>query len=254
MPYFKPHKAIKDYSYDPIYFVRNQKFYFRSVAVPVILTVSSLGVLLTQVLWPLMNFSTTKDFSEKNQKSVLALASGFRDFEFQELASTTNILGSTASLDEIKIREEEPQYFFLTIAKLGITEALVEIAPKTLNPDTALGHYPGSALPNQEGNVFIYGHSVLPWFYNPNNYKTIFSTIKKLNIGDEVSIKYKDKKYIYQVEGKRELKPAQVNPLASIKSYYSNQKSTLVLMTCTPEGTKLKRLLVEAVLIQTLTL
>jgi LPXTG-site transpeptidase (sortase) family protein len=89
-------------------------------------------------------------------------------------------------------------------------------------------------------------YSVLPWFYNPRNYKTIFSTLENLKTGDKIFIKYNNKEYEYKVEDKSVKLPDEVNPLAEYKARYLNE-STITLMTCVPAGTKLRRLLVNAV-------
>jgi len=105
------------------------------------------------------------------------------------------------------------------------------------SPDEFLGHYKGSALPGEPGNAFIYGHSVLPWFFNPKNYKTIFSTLGDLEAGDKFSINYKGKEMIYEVKEKETLFPNEVNPLEIWRPKYLNE-STVTLMTCWPAGTK----------------
>jgi sortase A len=142
-----------------------------------------------------------------------------------------------------------PEYFYLSIPKLGIKNALVEANSDNLNPVNSIGHYPGTELPGERGNAFIFGHSVLPWFFNPKNYKTIFSTLPELEINDEIIITINGKELTYTVESKEELPPDKVQPLGEIKPAYLNE-STIVLMTCSPPGTKLKRLLVNAVLVK----
>ena len=132
--------------------------------------------------------------------------------------------------------------------QLGIKDAVTETNSLSLSPDLSLGHYRGSGLPGEVGNAFIYGHSVLPCFYNPKNYKTIFSTLHQLEIGDEFTIEYNNKTYTYKVEQKKILKPDEVDPLAGYKPKYLNE-STVTLMTCSPPGTKINRLLVNAVLV-----
>ncbi len=88
---------------------------------------------------------------------------------------------------------------------------------------------------------------MLPFFYNPKNYKTIFSTLDQLKVGDTIEINANNKKLVYVVESKNILEPEKVDPLAKIKPDYLNE-STITLMTCTPPGTREKRLLVNAVL------
>jgi len=166
------------------------------------------------------------------------VASGFGDFEFSELESA---YGSTRPANV-------PEYYYLTVPALKIDQARVDSAPPDLDPEDALGHYVGSAYPGEVGNTFIYGHSVLPAFYNPRNYKTIFSTLHHLAVGDIFTIEYNNKTFKYRIEEKRNLYPEDVDPLKGFKPAYLNE-STVTLMTCSPAGTKIKRLLVNATLI-----
>ena len=236
--YFKPYKYIKDESNDPIYGVFSKKFVLRVLATPTLFTFLGIFVLATQIMLPLFVFTTKDTISKPVESSVLGVASGFREFEFSELSSDTTIAEDP----------NKPDYYYLTIPKLGIDKAKVETTPSDLNPENALGHYIGSDLPGEAGNTFIYGHSVLPIFYNPENYKTIFSTLNKLEIGDKFTIEYNNKKLTYAVEEKIELYPDEVEPLAGFKPKYLNE-STTTLMTCSPAGTKIKRLVVNATLV-----
>jgi len=226
---------VKDESNDPIYKVKNGKFLVKSRILPLTLILCGVLILGTQIILPLAFFKSTKK-SETMESSVLGVMSGFKDFEFEELASEE---------EKTKVAENVGDVY-LTIPKLGIENAVVELNSRSMDPEDALGHYVGSALPGQPGNSFIYGHSVLPWFFNPENYKTIFSTLEKLEAGDEIIIKSAGREFTYLVENKETLYPAEVNPLEETKPTFLNE-STVTLMTCIPPGTKLKRLLVHAV-------
>lgn len=239
MSKFKPKLYIKDESFDPIYNSMDPAFYFRSRILPAVLIAVGVIVLTTQVAVPLVFFKTQDKVSKPVSSTVLGVASGFGEFEFDELQQTKREKDTAIHGD----------YFYITIPKLGIEDAMVEVNSKSLSPDESLGHYNGSALPGETGNTFIYGHSVLPWFYNPKNYKTIFSTIDKLEAGDKFYIKYNNRKYTYKVEGQQVLAVDKVNPLGEIKPRYLGDP-TAVLMTCWPAGTKAKRLLVNAVRIE----
>jgi len=238
MPKFTPKIYVKDESFDPIYRSRDIHFYARAHMLPTFLMGLGALVLITQVIFPLMFFTTNNKITKPVSSSVLGIASGFRDFKFNELQEESQSKQQASNV---------PTNFYMTIPKLGIKDAVVETNSLNLSPDNSLGHYNGSSLPGEVGNAFIYGHSVLPWFYNPNNYKTIFSTIDKLSTGDEILVKYNNKTYTYKVENQNVLAVDDVKPLAEIKPGYLND-STLVLMTCWPAGTKSKRLLVSAVL------
>lgn len=258
MSKFKPKVYTKDYSYDPIFNQVNKKFVARSSVIPISTVVLGILILLTQVVYPLISFSTDDKVSKTAQDSALGFVSGFGDFEFSELnnENTVRPVPSITEFEKNKILgkstfrgDEDPVYFYISIPKLGIKNAKVEINAPTLKPDNSLGHYTGSALPGEIGNTFIYGHSVLPYFFNPKNYRTIFSTLNNLEPEDEIYVSYKGKTLTYVVENKRQLKPEEVNPLATIKPKYLND-STLVLMTCSPPGTKIYRLLVDTKLIK----
>ncbi|MGE3278843.1 MAG: sortase [Candidatus Altimarinota bacterium] len=105
-------------------------------------------------------------------------------------------------------------------------------------------HYPYTANPDQYGNVFLTGHSsYYPW--DKGRYKDIFALLHKLEIGDEYSIYYKGEKYTYRVKEKFEVKPDDV----SVLEQPTDQKIS-TLMTCTPVGTVLRRLIVKAELVE----
>jgi len=138
-----------------------------------------------------------------------------------------------------------PEFFYLYIPRLGIHNARVRTESLDFNPREYLGHYLGTVLPGEVGNTFIYGHSAVRLFYNPRNYKTIFSTLPDLRKGDEIVIDYQDRLFSYTVEYIKVLEPEQVDPLASV-SPPSLQRSYVTLMTCVPPGLDTKRLLVVA--------
>lgn len=230
---------VKDESFDPIYRSLNKEFYLRSRFFPGLLLALGFIVLFTQVVIPLVYFKTQNEISTPISSTVLGVATGFSEFEFSELSNSASTGAET---------KEIPKYFKVSISKLGIKDAITETNSLALSPDLSLGHYRGSGIPGEVGNAFIYGHSVLPWFFNPKNYKTIFSTIDTLVIGDIVNIDYNGKVLTYKVEAKEILPTDKVNPLLEYKPKYLNE-STITLMTCWPAGTKAKRLLVKAVLV-----
>lgn len=134
-------------------------------------------------------------------------------------------------------------HYTLSIPSLGINEATVEIGGEDLGE--SLIHYPGTALPGQYGNVVVFGHSVLPQFFNPKNYKTIFSTLPMLEEGDEIFIDFDGVSYYYQVTQMIEVGPEDVSVL---EQRYNSEYLTLI--TCVPPGTYLRRLIVRAELVK----
>ncbi len=146
---------------------------------------------------------------------------------FPDAKTTTNVVTPTVS------------FYKLSIPRLGITNALVSIGGEDLAQ--SLIQYPGTALPGQIGNAVIFGHSVLPSFYNPTNYLTIFSTLPTLGQGDIITISYDGITYKYQVEEKYEVDPTDVEILNQDES-----DSFLSLVTCVPPGLQTRRLIIKA--------
>ena len=228
---------IKDESFDPIFNSVNPAFFFRTRVLPGLLMALGFIVLGTQVVLPLVFFKTQDTVVKPMENTVLGIATGFKDFDFEEIEENKDFNQETDTI---------PEYFYITIPKLKIENALVKSEFDGPSPDNFIGHYKGSALPGEPGDSFIYGHSVLPWFFNPKNYKTIFSTLGNLEIGDRFTIKYNQREINYKVEDKVVLSPKEVNPLKNWKPAYLNQ-STVSLMTCWPAGTKTNRLIIRAV-------
>jgi len=239
MPESKPKVYLKDESFDPIYKSVNFSFLFKTRILSGALMALGFIVLVTQVMIPLVSFKTQDKVSKPMEATVLGVATGFRDFQFQELSNNKNTAPNEQNI---------PDFFTISIPKLKIKDAQVKTDFSGDSPSDFLGHYKGSALPGERGNAFIYGHSVLPWFFNPKNYKTIFSTLGDLEAGDEIVITYNNKQLKYKVENKVVLAPEEVKPLEEWKPKYLND-STLSLMTCWPAGTKSKRLIVMGTLV-----
>jgi LPXTG-site transpeptidase (sortase) family protein len=237
---FKPKLYKKDESFDPFFKTVNWRFYAKLRLYPSILVLLGILILLTQVILPVIFFTTQDQIPKPISSSVLGIATGFGEFEFKELDNKA--VGNIWEMPQTNA----PDFFYITIPKLNIIDTLVETNPIDLRPDNALGRYKGTSLPGEPGNTFIYGHSALPIFYNPKNYKTIFSTLNDLEIGDEFYIKYNNRTLTYKVLSKDLLPPEEVNPLAEIRPKYLNE-STIVLMTCWPPGTINKRLMINAI-------
>ena len=220
----------------------NWRFFLRSRLYSILFTVSSLLIFFTQIILPFILIETQSEIKAPIENSVLGVTTGFQRVDFNELSSFS-------SPEQLNIKKEQrnfeiPKNFYLQVPKLKIKNGVIETNSFNMNPEDFLGHYAGTALPGEVGNVYIYGHSVLPFFFNEKNYKTIFSTLHTLEKGDEIIVRFNGKRYTYEVYEKRIKTPDKVNPLEIIKE----GSQTLTLMTCTPPGTTLKRLMVDAIL------
>ena len=133
------------------------------------------------------------------------------------------------------------------IQKIGITAPIIQAegtGQAQLNAALDLGVvlYPGSPLPGSEGEVALTGHSSV-YAWNKTPYGQIFALLDKVEKGDIVSIVYNNYQYDYAVVDKKILLANQVKTTATLE-----QK--LMISTCWPIGTSLKRLVVYAELIK----
>ena len=112
--------------------------------------------------------------------------------------------------------------------------------------DQNLAHFPGTAIPGEVGNAFITGHSVLPQFADPKNYRAIFTKLSDLEVGDDVYVEMPDNSTLhFSVQYSKVVDPRDLSVLLPISATGRN----LTLMTCVPPGTNIKRLVVITSLI-----
>lgn len=101
-------------------------------------------------------------------------------------------------------------------------------------------HYPGTARPGQAGNFFVTGHSsYYPWALG--RFKTVFARLPQLDVGDEYWVYYGGDRHRYIVEEKKEVRPSDISVLDQ-----PTDERIATLMTCTPVGTTLRRLVIVA--------
>lgn len=172
--------------------------------------------------------------------------SKFKPQEYQVLESPQQATQTPTLVSQKKIITPISFEFSLVVPKIGVN---AQVFPnidsgneKEYLPVLKKGvaHAKGSRLPNERGVVFIFAHST-DSFLNLPHYNAVFFLLNKLQAGDEVFLFYQNQKYQYQVTEKKIIDPEMVGP--EVKSILGN---ALVLQTCYPPGTTLKRLLIIA--------
>lgn len=104
-------------------------------------------------------------------------------------------------------------------------------------------HYPipgASSLPGEQGNSVILGHSSNDVF-DDGAYKFIFVQLEQMQKGDSFYVNYNGTRYTYTVSKTEVILPTEVTKLT-----VPSDKPQMILITCVPVGTALKRLLVYA--------
>jgi LPXTG-site transpeptidase (sortase) family protein len=181
--------------------------------------------------------------------------------EREQMSDETDVLQSVSEtpvnievLDEqvpsIKIKDTTQDLpVSMYIEKLDRTVEILNPRSRTIaDLDAALlggvVRHPDSAAPNQNGNVFILGHSsYLPNVFNRNF--QAFNGIQNLEWGDTITLTSEGTVYTYRVEKVYKARASDVTvPIAG-----SSQKLTIA--TCNSFGSTDDRHIVEATLLRT---
>lgn len=105
---------------------------------------------------------------------------------------------------------------------------------------TGVAHASGTKFPGGKGTIYLFAHSTNT-LVNVSLYNAVFYLIKELEPGDQVIIFFAGLKYTYRIAEKLITVPEDLN---HIKDNSSEEK--LILQTCWPPGTTLKRLIIVA--------
>ncbi len=109
--------------------------------------------------------------------------------------------------------------------------------------EQGVAHFPipgANSHPGEVGNTVLSGHSSNDLF-DVGDYKFIFAQLEKLAVGDTLYANYQGTRYTYVITKTEVVKPNEVSKLV-----YPTDKPVMTLITCTPLGTALNRLLVTA--------
>jgi sortase A len=214
----------------------NQKLLLRISAV---ISAISGAIILASVLYPIASYEQTSRIKYPKLLSPISEPADKITLNQVDYTKASNwFVGGAKTQD---FRQSKVSFYTLSIPKLKIENATVAIGGENLSK--SLVQYPGTALPGKLGNAVVFGHSILPQFYNPKDYLSIFSTLPSLEEGDLIEIAYDGVIYKYRVETMFEVAPTDIQVLEQDKS-----DSFLTLVTCVPPGHPLKpkRLIVRA--------
>ena len=120
----------------------------------------------------------------------------------------------------------------LSIPKIGLLDAIVEGVGEA-QLEQGPGHYPGTPLPGEAGNVAIAGHRT--------TYAHPFYNLNELGPGDSIYILTEQGFFHYKVATSQVVAPTDVAVLDTV-----GNQSTLTLTTCNPRYSAATRLVVTA--------
>ena len=104
-----------------------------------------------------------------------------------------------------------------------------------------VAHATGSSFPGMPGATYLFAHSTdAPW--NISQYNAVFYLLRELDKGDEIYVFFLDKLYRYKVTQKVISNPEYISWLTDAQAGHER----LILQSCWPPGTTIKRLIVVA--------
>jgi len=237
----KPYRYLKKY---PFYlFGRNPAEFIK----PFSLIFLFLGlVFLGGAIFPIVSYQLkiSPNFQDEIISAVVSNSDSFLLSPFNKVLgeetsnSFSNIYNWFSEIPSFPENFKTNISYYISIPQLKIFEAKVNEGVENL--DKNLVQYPGTGIPGRPGNVVIFGHSALPRFFNPKNYKTVFSTLPTIKKGAEILVDYDNVRYTYLVEDLREVTP---DDISILEPKYDDAYITLI--TCVPPGTTLRRLIVR---------
>jgi len=228
---------------------RNKKIYFRIVGVACIV----LGLVLAlYFFFPLISYQIflAGAFAAGNievpvPKYEVVDSSNLQSLFAEGVSSlTTNFDDARNWYPQIQQAERSNKKvilstYNLSIPKLGITDATVSSTNFDLSKN--LVQYGSTTSPPELGTAVIFGHSTIPAWFDPHNYRAIFATLHTIKIGDEIIINMNGQNYNYKIFSVTITDPDDTNIFAQ-----SFDNSYITIVTCTPPGTTWKRLVVRA--------
>lgn len=129
--------------------------------------------------------------------------------------------------------------YTISIPKIKVLDA--EVSTTDADLSSHMVQYNSTATPPEKGNAVVFGHSTLPQFFNPKDYKTILAKAYMLRKGDSIIATVNGVAYLYKIESVKVVSAEDTSMFARKKD-----DSYLTLVTCTPPGTIWKRLVLEA--------
>lgn len=139
--------------------------------------------------------------------------------------------------------------FAIVIPKIGVNAPVVSNVSMSVEAEymdalrQGVAHAKGTALPGEEGNIFMFAHSSLN-FWQLGPFATVFNLLNKLENGDIIVVVKDGVYYEYAVVDMTVVPGWDTTPF---DVEYDN--SMLTLITCDPPGTTLNRRVVKAKLL-----
>lgn len=185
---------------------------------------------------------------------ALNLAAFYKKLTFIPKSSSITPINAEPKVERIKEKPKPVSRVYISdlpnnyiaIPTLGITAPIswsVSLDNIYTKLEEGIVHMQNTALPNEDGNVFIFGHSS-NYAWAPGSYNQVFAVLPKININDNIVINYQNQQFLYKVNATKIVNPKDISVMQP------TAQPTLTLMTCVPVGTALNRFIVQAQLVE----
>lgn len=160
--------------------------------------------------------------------------------------TTLSGFGQLLELDKQGILSPADWQFSLIIPKIGVNAKVIPSVDLASTEEikqalkAGIAHANGTSLPNEPGKIYLFGHST-DYFWNIPLHNAWLYSLKDINQKDQIIIVFNNRLSFWEVKEKKIVK-------ATDLEYLSPQKDgrQLILQTCWPPGTTLKRLIIVA--------
>ena len=205
-----------------------------------------------------LNFSAYKDYAQVKYMQIFNIENSLQTtaFKARQEPLKDSFIDQSNQIQDIPLYDFEivPTDFRIMIPNLNINVPIKEVPKNNLllqdwdnlekdiqnSLQDGVIHYPGTPSPDLSGNFVITGHSsYYPW--SIGNYKDVFAVLHNAKLNDYIYVYHKQRKYTYKIAEIKKVFPQEIEVLADMGD------NRLTLITCTPLGTNIKRLIVSAV-------
>lgn len=226
--------------------------------IPAALVVTGIAILHSQI-WPEIEQQILASEGYYNQGTVPLVAGDYIEQRQLYLSNPGSAYFkdlAKEALDE-KILKDDPiskNYqgrFSITIPSINLNRIPITANVDSGNQEvydnvlkTTLAHMAGTGLPisNVENNIVVYGHSARGDYYERTQDPAgVFSRLQKVKIGDEIQVEMEGKIYNYKVSKTKIVQPHDTSIVNG-----TDNKRTITLFTCFPNGDPGKRFVVIA--------
>ena len=198
-----------------------------------------LFMIIFAVLFVGFNFQAIRDVLTFEKPAKVAVPTNNKPLPKIEVNKpTNNNTTNTNPKSDAKVLEN---HLFLPTININVPivfDTALDDNSLMTNLRSGVVHLAGTAKPGIIGNTVISGHSSY-YSWDPGKYKSIFVNLSALKLSDKAYIRYNNELYVYKVREVYEVQPNQVEVMKQAG------KTELTLITCTPTGTALRRLVIK---------